>query len=52
MPDTSPSTGPVEWVALTFPGPALDPAVARPLGDLVAVGTDDEFAAQKARLLG
>jgi len=39
MPDTSPSTGPVEWVALTFPGTVLDPAVARPLGDLVAAGT-------------
>ena len=44
MPETSPaeaspSTGPVEWVALTFPGAVLDPAVARPLGDLVGDGT-------------
>lgn len=39
MPVTSPSTGPVEWVALIFPGPLLDPAVARPLADLVGAGT-------------
>lgn len=39
MPETSPSTGPVEWVSLTFPGPVLDPAVARPIGDLVGAGT-------------
>ena len=39
MPETSLSTGPVEWVALTFPGTVLDPAVARPLGDRVAAGT-------------
>lgn len=39
MPLTSPSTGPVEWVALTFPGAVLDPAVARPLADLVGSGT-------------
>jgi hypothetical protein len=39
MPETSPSTGPVEWVAVTFPGTVLDPAVARPLGDLVGAGT-------------
>ena len=37
--ETSPSTGPVEWVALTFPGAVLDPAVARSLGDLVGAGT-------------
>ena len=39
MPVTSPSTGPVEWVALTFPGSVLDPGVARPLADLVGSGT-------------
>jgi hypothetical protein len=39
MPETSPSTGPVEWVALTFPGTVLDPAVARPIADLSAAGT-------------
>jgi len=31
--------GPVEWVALTFPGTVLDPAVAGPLADLVGAGT-------------
>jgi Family of unknown function (DUF6325) len=30
--------GPVEWVALTFPGTVLDPAVAGPLADLVGAG--------------
>lgn len=39
MPETSPPTGPVEWVALTFPGAALDPSVARPIGELVTAGT-------------
>lgn len=39
MPETSPYPGAVEWVALTFPGPRLDPAVAGPLRDLVAAGT-------------
>jgi Family of unknown function (DUF6325) len=39
MPETSPPVGPVEWVALAFPGPALDPAVAGPLRDLVDAGT-------------
>jgi hypothetical protein len=39
MPETSPSTGPVEWVALTFPGTVFDPAVARPIADLSAAGT-------------
>jgi Family of unknown function (DUF6325) len=39
MSDTSPPVGPVEWVALTFPGPALDRAVAGLLRDLVAAGT-------------
>jgi Family of unknown function (DUF6325) len=39
MPETSPPVGPVEWVALTFPGAALDPGVAEPLRDLVGAGT-------------
>jgi hypothetical protein len=32
-------TGPIEWVALTFPGPVLDPRVVPPLQDLVTGGT-------------
>jgi uncharacterized protein DUF6325 len=41
MSATSPpgGLGPVEWVALTFPGTALDPAVAAPLAELVGSGT-------------
>jgi Family of unknown function (DUF6325) len=41
MSATSPpgGIGPVEWAALTFPGPVLDPAVAGPLADLVGSGT-------------
>ena len=39
MPQRSPPVGPVEWVALTFPGAALDPDVARPQRDLVGAGT-------------
>lgn len=39
MPATSPSAGPVEWVAVTLPGPLLGPEVARPLADLVSSGT-------------
>ena len=41
MSATSPpgGIGPVEWAALTFPGPVLDPAVAGPLADLVGAGT-------------
>ena len=34
-----PPGAPVEWVALTFPGPKLPPAVAAPLADLVRRGT-------------
>jgi hypothetical protein len=33
------SVGPVEWVTLTFPGPALDPRVVPPLKALVDPGT-------------
>jgi hypothetical protein len=32
------TAGPVEWVALTFPGPALDPRVVPPLRDIVRPG--------------
>jgi hypothetical protein len=39
MAETTPAVGPVEWVALTFPGAVLDPTVARPLADLTAAGT-------------
>lgn len=35
MPVTSPPTGPVEWVAITFPGEVLGSAVAAPLAGLV-----------------
>jgi hypothetical protein len=38
MPLTAPA-GPVEWVALSFPGPVLAPGVAGPLTDLVRAGT-------------
>jgi hypothetical protein len=33
------TVGPVEWVTLTFPGPALDPRVVPPLEALVDPGT-------------
>jgi len=36
---TSPPVGPVEWVAITFPGHVLGTAVAAPLADLVAAKT-------------
>jgi len=36
---SSPPTGPVEWVALSFPGAALGSGVAGPLADLVRAGT-------------
>jgi Family of unknown function (DUF6325) len=39
MPVTSPPTGPVEWVAITFPGPTLGTGVAEPLGELVEAKT-------------
>jgi hypothetical protein len=39
MPATSPPVGPVEWVALTFPGSTLDPAVVSPIADLVGAGS-------------
>jgi hypothetical protein len=32
-------SGPVEWVAITFPGGALDPGVVPPLAALVDTGT-------------
>ncbi|MCL3861908.1 DUF6325 family protein [Actinotalea sp. K2] len=35
----APAAGPVEWVALTFPGPALDPRVVPPLRQIVEPGT-------------
>jgi CBS domain-containing protein len=34
-----PPGGPVEWVALTFPGPKLASSVAAPLAELVRAGT-------------
>jgi hypothetical protein len=34
-----PTVGPVEWIALSFPGPALDPRVVPPLRDIVDPGT-------------
>jgi hypothetical protein len=34
-----PPVGPVEWIALSFPGPALDPRVVPPLRELVHPGT-------------
>lgn len=36
---TSPPEGPVEWVAITFPGPTLGTGVAAPLAELVASKT-------------
>ena len=39
MPVTSPPTGPVEWVTITFPGPTLGTGVAAPLGQLVEAKT-------------
>ena len=39
MPLTSPPVGPVEWVALSFPGPDLGSGVAAPLAELVGAGT-------------
>jgi Family of unknown function (DUF6325) len=35
----APPGAPVEWVALTFPGPTLASSVAAPLADLVRAGT-------------
>jgi hypothetical protein len=35
----STTPGPVEWVAITFPGGALDPGVVPPLAALVDAGT-------------
>ena len=64
MPLTSPPAGPVEWVALSFPGPVLSAGVPAPLAGLVRGGTvlgelrqagllrDEGFQRQKARLLG
>ncbi len=39
MPITSPPVGPVEWVAITFPGKVLGSAVAAPIADLVDAKT-------------
>jgi len=39
MPATSPPVGPVEWVAISFPGPTLGPAVTAPLAALVGTGS-------------
>ena len=39
MPVTSPPTGPVEWVAITFPGPTLGTGVAAPPGQVVEAKT-------------
>ena len=39
MPLTSPPAGPVEWVALSFPGAELGSGVAAPLAELVRAGT-------------
>ena len=36
---TSPPAGPVEWVALSFPGAELGSGVAAPLAELVRAGT-------------
>jgi len=35
----TPPVGPVEWVAITFPGAVLDAAVATPIADLVEAKT-------------
>jgi hypothetical protein len=34
-----PTLGPVEWIAIAFPGPALDPRIARALATLVGSGS-------------
>ena len=39
MPKTSHRYGPVEWVAITFPGTVLDAAVATPIAELVEAKT-------------
>ena len=39
MPVTSPPAGPVEWVAITFPGSGLGPEVTAPLAGLVDTKT-------------
>jgi hypothetical protein len=39
MPVTSPPVGPVEWVAITFPGSGLGPEVTAPLAGLVDTKT-------------
>ena len=39
MPVTSPPAGPVEWVAITFPGSGLGPEVTAPLAGLVDAKT-------------
>jgi hypothetical protein len=53
---TSPPDGPVEWVAIAFPGTTLGARVAAftKLGELRERGllTEAEFAQQKIRLLG
>jgi hypothetical protein len=36
---SSPPAGPVEWVALSFPGATLESGVAGPLAELVRAGT-------------
>jgi hypothetical protein len=53
-PMTSPPLGPIEWVAITFPGTTLGAAAFTKLGELRERGllTEAEFAQQKARLLG
>lgn len=37
--ENAPAVGPVEWVALTFPGAVLDPRVVPPLKQVVDPGT-------------
>ena len=51
---TSPPDGPVEWVAITFPGTTLGAAAFTKLGELRErdLLTEAEFGQQKARLLG
>lgn len=36
---TPPGIGPVEWIAIAFPGPVLDPRIAPALATLVRSGT-------------
>jgi hypothetical protein len=51
MPVTSPPVGPVEWVAITFPGSGLGPEVTAPLAGLVdakAVRVLDAVVIRKA----